>query len=86
MPKMTHDRRPNVIVSSRVSDVRAAQQIGGIVVLPVILFFVSSLSGAASFGLVGITAAAAVVAVVDLVLILVCVRVFQREEILVRWK
>lgn len=76
----------NVIVSSRVSDVRAAQQIGGIVVLPVILFFVSSLSGAASFGLVGIMAAAAVVAVVDLVLILVCVRVFQREEILVRWK
>ena len=35
----------NVIVSSRVTDVRASQQIGSLVVLPVVLLFIVSLSG-----------------------------------------
>jgi hypothetical protein len=38
----------NVIVSSRVSDVRSAQQIGSLVVLPIILFFILILTQSSS--------------------------------------
>jgi ABC-2 type transport system permease protein len=76
----------NVIVSSHVTDVRAAQQIGGIVVLPVVLLFITSLSGLNTLGFVGIVVTSAVVAAADGALAVACLRMFKREEILVRWK
>jgi len=76
----------NVIVSSRVTDVRAAQQIGGIVVLPVVLLFILSLSGLQTLGFAGIMVTSALVAAADAALAVACVRMFRREEILVRWK
>jgi ABC-2 type transport system permease protein len=76
----------NVIVSSRVSDVRSAQQLGSLVVLPVILFFVLILtqSSATSATLMGLFSVAMVV--VDAAILLLALRVFRREEILIRWK
>jgi ABC-2 type transport system permease protein len=75
-----------VIVSSRVTDVRAAQQIGGVVVLPVVLLFILSMAGLQTLGFVGIMVTSALVATVDGALAVVCVRLFKREEILIRWK
>ena len=76
----------NVIVSSRVSDVRSAQQIGSLVVLPVILFFVLILtqSSATSVMLMGLFSVLLVG--VDLLILYLALKVFRREEILIRWK
>jgi ABC-2 type transport system permease protein len=76
----------NVIVSSRVTDVRAAQQIGGIIVLPVVLLFITSLAGLQTLGFAGILVTSAIVAAADVGLAYVCIRMFKREEILIRWK
>jgi len=76
----------NVIVSSRVSDVRSAQQIGSLVVLPVILFFVVILtqSSATSVMLMGLFSVLLVG--VDVLILYLALKVFRREEILIRWK
>ncbi|MBI0584235.1 MAG: ABC transporter permease subunit [Methanomassiliicoccus sp.] len=76
----------NVVVSSKVSDVRASQQIGSLIVLPVVVFFVVALSGLFTLGWVIMLALAAVVLLVDVGIVLVCLKTFQREQILVRWK
>jgi ABC-2 type transport system permease protein len=76
----------NVVISSRVSDVRAAQQMGGFVVLPVVILFIGSIGGVGTMGAPGILAASALVAAGDAGLAFVCLRLFRREEILVRWK
>ena len=76
----------NVIVSSRVSDVRAAQQLGALVVLPIILALVFGTTfefvSADFLALVlsGITAIA------DVALFYLAKATFQREEILTKWK
>jgi ABC-2 type transport system permease protein len=76
----------NVIVSSRVSDVRSAQQLGSLVVLPVILFFVLILTQSAgtSFALMGLFSFLLIGA--DALILFLALRVFRREEILLRWK
>lgn len=75
----------NVIVSSRVSDIRAAQQIGGIVVLPlvfVVLF--GSIFSSTSYWLALITTVG--LAAADVGLFYLSKATFQREEILTKWK
>ncbi len=76
----------NVIVSAKVNDIRAAQQLGGIVVLPLILLVVFAVTGVAgSTFLLGIGVAAAL-AVTDIALFYLAKATFQREEILTKWK
>ena len=76
----------NVIVSSRVSDVRSAQQIGSLVVLPIILFFILILtqSSTTSIGLMGLFSV--LLLGVDILVLFLALKVFRREEILIRWK
>jgi ABC-2 type transport system permease protein len=75
----------NVIVSSKVNDIRAAQQIGGIVVLPLIFLvlagtFASSASLILAIGtMIGLAAA-------DIGLFYLSKATFRREEILTKWK
>jgi ABC-2 type transport system permease protein len=76
----------NVIVSSRVNDIRAAQQIGGLVVLPLIFLVVFAISGAADTNILLGLAVAAALAVTDVALFFVAKATFQREEILTKWK
>jgi ABC-2 type transport system permease protein len=76
----------NVVISSRVSDVRAAQQMGGFVVLPVVVLFIGSIAGVGTLGMAWIATSAGFIALFDLALAWVCLRLFRREEILVRWK
>ena len=77
----------NVIISSRVNDIRAAQQIGSLTVLPLILLMV--ISSTAS-GLIDPTLLAFIVsgvlALVDVALFFVSKATFKREEILTKWK
>jgi ABC-2 type transport system permease protein len=76
----------NVIVSSRVSDVRASQQIGSLIVLPVVIFFLIILLGVVSLNLVNMILFTAVVGMGVVAIVFVATKVFKREEILIRWK
>jgi ABC-2 type transport system permease protein len=75
-----------VCVSSRVNDTRSAQQIGALVILPIAGLLVFQLTG--NFVLTVPTIAYLVVGlvVVDAGLMMVSVRLFDRESILTRWK
>jgi len=76
----------NVLISSKVNDVRVSQQVGGVLVLPILLFFVFSLSGYLSSGLLPMFLFATAVFGIDAGILWVSLRVFKREEILVSWK
>lgn len=75
----------NVIVSSRVTDIRAAQQLGGLVVLPLIfVVLLGSIWSAASLWIA--LAMTVALGVADIGLFYLSKAVFQREEILTKWK
>lgn len=74
------------IISSRVNDARTAQQLGGFLVLPLTALFVAQLTGQFLLGTGALLVAALVLAVTCVVLMVVGVRVFERETILMRWK
>lgn len=76
----------NVIISSKVNDVRVSQQIGGVLVLPILLFFFFTLAGFLSTDLVPMFIFSFGVLGADLVILWISLRVFNREEILVSWK
>ena len=76
----------NVIISSKVNDIRAAQQLGTLVVIPLLLLLVF----AVQITIIPISLLAlivsAVLAVVDIALFYLSKATFQREEILTKWK
>ncbi len=77
----------NVIISSRVTDIRAAQQIGGLVILPLILMIILSSTAAAIIEPTLLAfIVSAVLALVDIALFYLSKATFQREEILTKWK
>lgn len=76
----------NILVSSRVSDVRVAQQLGVLVVLPVMVYFIASLAGVLSVTPDSILILVGLIGAVTIAVFYGAVRVFNREEILVRWK
>jgi len=75
-----------VMISSRVNDPRAAEQLAVLVILPVLALFLGQMAGVlvVNQGLVLIIAA--VLAVVDAALLFFATQLFQRESILTRWK
>jgi ABC-2 type transport system permease protein len=75
-----------VCVSSRVNDARTAQQIGVTVILPIVGLFIGQIAGvftltAQVIGLISLALVA-----LNLVLMIVAIRIFDRETILTRWK
>jgi ABC-2 type transport system permease protein len=76
----------NVVVSSRVSDVRASQQIGSIIVLPIVAFFIIALAGLFSLGPEIMLLLSGMVLLIDVGIVYLSLKTFQRENILVRWK
>ncbi|HWI19871.1 MAG TPA: hypothetical protein VNT81_19090, partial [Vicinamibacterales bacterium] len=76
----------SVIVSSRASDPRSAQQIAGLLILPITAVFVAQLVGVVVVGVTAMLLGALGCAALNAVLLWVGVRVFQRETILTRWK
>jgi ABC-2 type transport system permease protein len=75
-----------VIVSSRSSDPRTAQQIGGIIIVPLVAFTILQASGSIIVGASGYALAAAVIAVVAAAGLRLGVALFGRETILTRWR
>ena len=76
----------SVIVSSRTNDPRSAQQLTALLILPVTILFVAQLMGLVIVGTGAILAGALGCVVLNVVLLAVGVRVFQRETILTRWR
>jgi ABC-2 type transport system permease protein len=75
-----------VCVSSRVNDVRTAQQASALVILPLTGLFVGQILGAVVLTTALILAIAAGLAVVNAGLMWLSVVLFDREAILTRWK
>ena len=76
----------SVIVSSRSSDPRSAQQITALLILPVTIVFVAQLMGLIIIGPAAILLASFGCAILNALLLWFGVRVFQRESILTRWR
>jgi ABC-type Na+ efflux pump permease subunit len=76
----------NVIASSRLSDVRTASQLGGVMFLPFIGIYLAGETGVITLDTNTLLVIAAILAVLDLVLFYVSTRTFQREQILTKWK
>jgi ABC-2 type transport system permease protein len=75
-----------IIVSSRVNDPRVAQQIGGIIILPIVGVTILQATGTFLVGASGYALAALVVLVASLVGLRIGVALFDREAILTRWR
>jgi ABC-type Na+ efflux pump permease subunit len=76
----------NVIISSRLNDVRTAQQMGTLVILPFIGLFFASELGFFALNDTNLVILAGVIFIIDIVLFSVSRATFQREEILTKWK
>jgi ABC-type Na+ efflux pump permease subunit len=77
----------NVIISSRVSDVRVAMQVGALVVLPFGGIYVGGELNLIPLGdTSNLLIIAGILFVVDVLLLYVARATFRREEILTRWK
>ena len=75
-----------IIVSSLVNDPRAAEQLGALLILPLMILFIGPLTGFIMLNSTTFLLAAAVVALLDVVVVYLGVKLFQRETILTRWK
>ena len=76
----------SVITSSRAHDPRSAQQLSALVILPITGLFVGQLLGAFIIGPGVLLIGSLGMAMLNILLLWVGVRVFQRETILTRWK
>jgi len=75
-----------VIASSRVSDVRAANQIGGLTFIPFMAVFLAEATSLIALSIVNLLIISGVVLVVDLALFFLSAATFRREEILTKWR
>jgi ABC-2 type transport system permease protein len=75
-----------VCVSSRVNDVRSAQQLGALVILPIFGLMLAQLLGALQLTMPLITGIALMLAVLNIGLLWVATTLFDRESILTRWR
>lgn len=75
-----------VVVSARSNDPRSAQQIGGLVVLPLIAVVMGQTAGLFLLGIPLVIVAAVVLLLLDLAVLGLGVSLFNREAILTRWK
>jgi ABC-2 type transport system permease protein len=75
-----------VIASSRVNDYRTAQQFGTLVVLPIVGVLIAQGTGVFWLTSPVIVIAAAALLVVWILLLLFGIAIFEREQILTRWK
>jgi len=75
-----------VIASSRVSDVRGANQIAGLMFIPFVAVFFAGAEGIFAFSISNLLIFSAVVFVADIILFFLSKSIFKREEILTKWK
>ena len=76
----------NVLISSRSTDVRAAQQAGSLIMLPYGAVYVFVELGVLALSTTNLLIMSAVLAGIDLILLYLVKATFQREAILTEWK
>jgi ABC-2 type transport system permease protein len=75
-----------LMVSSRVNDPRVAEQVSMVVIVPVLAGFFGQVAGLFVLNKQIISIVALVMLVLDVILLYLTTRLFQREQILTRWK
>jgi ABC-2 type transport system permease protein len=75
-----------IIISSRVSDPRVAEQVSAVVVVPILGLIFAQIAGVIVLNVQFMLLAVSVLAIVDVALIYFGARLFQRETILTKWK
>jgi ABC-2 type transport system permease protein len=76
----------SVIASSRVSDVRSANSIGGLMFIPFMIIYLAGEIGVITLNTDNLLIISSVFLIVDLALFYFSVATFRREEILTKWK
>lgn len=76
----------NIIISSKLNDVRAAQQLGLVAALPFFGLYIASEIGIFKFTDINLLILAGVISLIGIGLFFVSRATFQREEILTKWK
>ncbi len=76
----------SIMVSSRVNDPRVAEQLSAVVILPLLAVFFGQISGLFVLNSTLILLMCLVLVLVDILMVYLAVRLFQRETILTRWK
>lgn len=76
----------SVLVSSRVPDIRTSQQYAGLIFLPLIFVYLAGEIGAVPLDTTNLLYIAGAFSALVLLLFAVSQRLFQRDEILTRWK
>jgi ABC-2 type transport system permease protein len=74
-----------VLCSARVTEVRTAQQLGGLAAVPGLGLYIALLSGAFSLSMTSLAVIGGVLVIADAGLFLAARATFHREEILTRW-
>ena len=76
----------SVIASSRVNDVRGANQIGSLMFIPFMGVFLAGVEGIFAFSTDNLLIFSLIVLIVDVALFFLSTSTFKREEILTKWK
>lgn len=75
-----------IMVSSRVSDPRVAEQLSAVVMLPLIMLIVGQSIGFIVLDRDILLLVAIAVFIADIILVILSIRIFERETILTKWK
>jgi len=75
-----------VMVSSRVSDPRVAEQVSMVIIVPVLAGLFGQMAGLFVLNKQVISVVAVIMLALDALLVYLATRFFQRESILTRWK
>ncbi len=75
-----------LMVSSKVNDPRVAEQISMVIIVPVLLGFFGQIGGLFVLNQQIISVVAAVMILIDALMVYLATQVFRREQILTRWK
>lgn len=73
-----------VLVSARITSVRDASQIGGVVILPLILLILGQMFAVIFINVLTVAIATAILAFIDILLVRLCASKFGRETILMQ--
>jgi len=76
----------SIMVSSRVNDPRVAEQLSAVIILPLMAVFFGQIAGLFILNSTLILIMCIILLVVDVLMVYLAVRLFQRENILTRWK
>lgn len=75
-----------ILISTRVNDVRVAQQIGGLVVVPIVALGIAQVTGRVVLDDASFVRTAVALIAIDVLVFVAAKVAFQRENILTRWR